>query len=66
MKQNKTIDPDYVGQGFDEFLSEEGIAAEVEARAIKKVMVGLLQGAGLPQTELVKRLTECNEGKNNV
>jgi hypothetical protein len=47
MKQDKAIDPAYVGQDFDDFLQEEGIAAEVEARAIKKIVIGLLQAAGL-------------------
>lgn len=27
----------FIGQDFDEFLKEEGIKAEVEARALKKV-----------------------------
>jgi antitoxin HicB len=56
MKHAKTIDTAYVGQDFDEFLAEEDIAAEVEARAIKKVMVGLLQGMGLTQVELAQRM----------
>lgn len=53
---SKTIDTAYVGQDFDAFLAEEGIAAEVEARAIKKVMVSLLQGTGLTQVELAERM----------
>jgi antitoxin HicB len=56
MKHAKTIDTTYVGQDFDAFLAEDGIAAEVEARAIKKVMVGLLQGTGLTQVELAQRM----------
>lgn len=56
MKHAKTIDMAYVGQEFDAFLAEEGIAVEVEARAIKKVMVSLLQGTGLTQVELAKRM----------
>ena len=56
MKHSKTIDTRYVGQDFDAFLAEEGIAVEVEARAIKKVMVGLLQGAGITQMELAQRM----------
>lgn len=56
MKHAKTIDTGYVGQDFDAFLAEDGIAAEVEARAIKKVMVGLLQGTGLTQVELAQRM----------
>ena len=56
MKHSKTIDTRHVGQDFDAFLAEEGIAVEVEARAIKKVMVGLLQGAGMTQAELAQRM----------
>jgi antitoxin HicB len=56
MKHAKTINPQYVGQDFDEFLAEEGIAAEVEARAIKKVVVSLLENAGMTQVELAERL----------
>ena len=56
MKDSKTINPEFVGQDFDEFLNESGIAAEVEARAIKKVMVALLVDAGMTQVELALRL----------
>lgn len=56
MKQSKSIRPEHVGQDFDEFLAEEGIAAEVEARAIKKLVVALLGGMGLTQVELAQRL----------
>ncbi len=56
MKHSKNIDTDFVGQDFDEFLAQDGIADEVQARAIKKVMVGLLQGAGLTQVQLAQRL----------
>ncbi len=56
MKRAKTINPEFVGQDFDEFLRQDGIAAEVEARAIKKVLVALLEKAGMTQLELVARL----------
>lgn len=56
MKHEGTVRPEYVGQDFDEFLAEEGIATEVEARAIKKVLVALLQGVGLSQAELARRM----------
>ena len=36
MKNTKIKHSEFIGQDFDEFLTEEGIAAEVEARAIKK------------------------------
>jgi DNA-binding Xre family transcriptional regulator len=50
------IDTRFVGQDFDEFLREEGIAAEVEAIAIKKAVVALLRSAGMTQGELAERL----------
>ena len=56
MKNTHALKSEFTGQDCDEFLREDGIAAEVEARAIKKVMVALLQGAGLTQVELANRL----------
>jgi hypothetical protein len=41
------IDPLYVGQDFDDFLQEEGLAADVEALAIKKVVGVLLESLSL-------------------
>ncbi len=52
----KPLKPEFVGQDFDKFLREDGIAAEVEARAIKKVMVSLLEGAGLMQVDLAAKM----------
>ena len=56
MKHSKSIRPEHVGQDFDEFSADEGIAAEVEARAIKKLVIALLGGMGLTQAELAQRL----------
>jgi transcriptional regulator with XRE-family HTH domain len=53
---NIPIRAEFVGQDFDDFLLEDGIAAEVEAIAIKKVVVALLQGAGMTQGELAEQL----------
>jgi transcriptional regulator with XRE-family HTH domain len=50
------LTPPHVGQNFDDFLQEQGIAAEVQALAIKKVLVTLLQGAGMTQSELAQQL----------
>jgi hypothetical protein len=50
------IDTRFVGQDFDDFLREDGIAAEVEALAIKKVVVALLQNSGMTQVELAGQL----------
>ncbi len=44
MKPNASIDTKFVGQDFDAFLQEEGIALEVEAKAIKKVLAALVAG----------------------
>ena len=52
----KAINAEYVGQDFDEFLAEEGLAAEVEARAIKKVVVAMLAKSGMTQVELAAQL----------
>ena len=56
MKSARTKRSEFIGQDFDEFLEEEGIAAEVEARAIKKVVVALLEGAGLSQVHLAQKM----------
>jgi len=50
------INSKYVGQDFDAFLADEGMAAEVEARAIKKVVVALLENMNLSKVELAARL----------
>lgn len=42
-----SIDMHYVGQDFDYFLQEEGLAADVEALAIKKLVVALLESLSL-------------------
>ncbi len=52
----RKIDASHVGQDFDEFLAEEGIAGVVEARAIKKVVVALLKKSGTTQVELAEHL----------
>jgi antitoxin HicB len=51
-----SINSKYVGQDFDAFLADEGIATEVEARAIKKVVVALLQSMNISQVELAAKL----------
>jgi antitoxin HicB len=52
----KVINSDFVGQDFDAFLADEGLSAEVEARAIKKVVVAMLEKSGMTQVELAERL----------
>ena len=49
-----------IGSSFDDFLAEEGIQEEVEARAIKKIIAYELQKTlkkeGLSKTALAARL----------
>jgi len=52
----QSVDTRFVGQDFDEFLHEDDIAAEVQAIAIKKVVVALLRSAGMTQGELAEQL----------
>ncbi len=52
----QSVRAEYVGQDFDEFLEQEGIAADVEALAIKKILVALLESVGLTQGELAEKL----------
>jgi antitoxin HicB len=50
------INSKYIGQDFDVFLADEGIASEVEARAIKKVVVALLESMNMSKIELAAKL----------
>jgi antitoxin HicB len=45
-----------VGKDFDQLLEDDGIEAEVEALAIKKVLVTVLERVGMTQGELAERL----------
>ncbi|MGB6536651.1 MAG: helix-turn-helix domain-containing protein [Xanthobacteraceae bacterium] len=49
-----------IGSSFDEFLKEEGIYAEVSARAIKRVIArqlgSLMQSQHLTKSALAKRM----------
>jgi antitoxin HicB len=49
-----------IGSSFDDFLKEEGIDAEVTARAIKRVIArqlgALMADQGLTKSELAKRM----------
>jgi antitoxin HicB len=53
---NPNIRAQYVGQDFDQFLEQDGIAADVEALAVKKVLVALLESVGMTQGELAEKL----------
>ena len=50
----------HIGSNFDDFLDEEGLLAEAQAEAIKRVVVwqleNLMSEKKLSQTELAKQL----------
>jgi len=50
----------YIGSSFDDFLKEEGLLAEVEATAIKRVIalqiIELMKVHNLSKTALAKRM----------
>ena len=51
---------EHVGSGFDEFLEEEGVLAEAEAAAVKRViayqLAQLMKTQNLTKTQLAKRM----------
>jgi hypothetical protein len=60
----------HVGSDFDEFLREEGIADEVEAVAIKRVLAWQMQQAmaksGLTKVEMAKRMKTSRAAVNRL
>jgi antitoxin HicB len=56
-KKRKTAD--HSGSTFDSFLEEEGIRAEVEAVAIKRVLARQRQQERRPATVKAKRARTC-------
>ena len=54
------IDKNCIGSDFDDFLREEGIFEEVEAGAIKKVVVSMIEQAlvenNLTKSEMARRM----------
>lgn len=60
----------YVGSSFDDFLAEEGILAEVQAVAVKKVIVWQLQSFmsehRITKTELAKKLNTSRAGLDRL
>jgi DNA-binding Xre family transcriptional regulator len=54
------MDNKYIGSNFDDFLQEEGILAEVEANAIKRViafqLADLMQKENISKTAMAKRM----------
>jgi DNA-binding Xre family transcriptional regulator len=54
------MDNKHIGSNFDDFLEEEGILAEVEANAIKRVLAfqlaDLMQKENISKTAMAKRM----------
>jgi DNA-binding Xre family transcriptional regulator len=50
----------HVGSSFDDFLSEEGLLADAEAVAIKRVLAyqvaAMMKDEGITKTELARRM----------
>lgn len=50
----------YIGSNFDDFLENEGLLAEVEATAIKRVIafqiIDLMQKHNLSKTDMARRM----------
>lgn len=54
------MNKNYIGSRFDDFLDEEGLLAEVETAAMKRVLafqiLGLMQKHNLTKTAMAKRM----------
>lgn len=59
-----------IGSSFDDFLEEEGIASEVEAGAVKKIISCQLQNAldkeNMTKTDLAKKLDTSRAAVNRL
>jgi len=59
-----------IGSSFDDFLEEEGISAEVEVGAVKKIISYQLQDAldkeNLTKTELAQKLDPSRAAVNRL
>lgn len=60
----------YIGSNFDDFLAEEGILAEVEATALKRVLAFQLsqemKRTKLTRTELASRMKTSRASVNRL
>ncbi len=60
----------HIGSDFDDFLEEEGILAEVEAAALKRVLAyqlrQLMQQQQLTKTEMAKRMRTSRASLNRL
>ena len=54
------INKKHVGQGFEDFLQEEGIYEQVQLNALKKTLAhqikALMEERGIPKTEMASRM----------
>jgi predicted XRE-type DNA-binding protein len=62
------MDKTYLGSDFDDFLAEEGILAEAEAVAIKRVIAyqvtKLMEEQSLTKTEMAERMKTSRANKS--
>lgn len=60
----------HIGSDFDDFLREEGIFAEVEAGAIKKVVAAMIEQAmvesSVTKTEMARRMATSRTQLNRL
>jgi len=54
------INKKHIGQGFEDFLQEEGIYEQVQLNALKKTLAhqikALMEERGIPKTEMASRM----------
>lgn len=66
----QTIPNQHIGSDFDDFLAEEGILAEVEAAAIKRVIAFQFQQemerSNLTKTELAAKMNTSRASVNRL
>ncbi len=64
------MDKTYLGSDFDDFLAEEGILAEAEAVAIKRVIAyqvtKLMKDQSLTKTEMAERMKTSRAALNRL
>ena len=55
--------PKYIGSNFDDFLAEEGLLAETETVAVKRVIAyqveQMMKEQNLTKTEMSRRMNTC-------
>lgn len=64
------MDEKYLGSEFDDFLAEEGVLAEAEAVAIKRVIAyqvaQLMEEQNLTKTEMAERMKTSRAALNRL